>query len=278
MVFLFSIFLLPKGGYMPVRKIRGINLAYDDLGCGETIVFIHGHPFNRSMWDYQVSHFKNDYRLILPDLRGYGQTDISYPKVMLDEMALDIAYLLEELNIEQAVFCGLSMGGQILLDFYRLFPEKVKAIIIADSDARAETPESYDKRLSLAESIIKDGMKKHTNETIHQYIAGTSKQNQAMYNHLYEMMTATRPEGAAAAHRGRADRRDHTSILPTIKIPALIIVGSEDYFTPLPVAQIMSDLIPHATLICIHHSGHLPNMEAPEQFNKAIEAFLNKIK
>ena len=262
---------------MAVKKIRGINIAYDDLGSGEPIVFIHGHPFNSSMWKYQTEHFAQNYRLILPDLRGYGETDLSGPKIMLDEMALDIAYLLDELNIEKAIFCGLSMGGQILLDFYRLFPERVKAIIIADSDARAESPESYQLRIGLAELISKEGIKKYTDDHILHYLAPVSRNNQEVYQHLYQMMTETSDEGAAAAHRGRAERRDHLSILSGIEVPALIVVGAEDYFTPLPIAKLMSDRIPLATLVCIPETGHLPNMEAPELFNAAVEDFLNQV-
>lgn len=264
---------------MPVKKIRGIHLAYDDLGQpqGQPLVFIHGHPFNRSMWDEQVAHFSDRYRLILPDLRGYGETDSSFPRVMLDEMALDIIHLIDELSIEKAVFIGLSMGGQIVLDLYRLFPQRFHALVIVDSDARGETPASAAQRLANADRILADGMTKHTEETIHKYIAKTSLTNPAVYNPLYKMMTTTKPQGAAAAHRGRADRRDHTAILPSITVPALIVVGSEDFFTPIPIARLMSDNIPGATLVCIEGVGHLPNMEAPAEFNKALDSFLNRL-
>lgn len=257
--------------------IRGIQLAYEDKGKGQPIVFIHGHPFNRSMWQQQVDYFQTKYRLILPDLRGYGETAVTTPRVMLDEMALDIVHLLDTLAIDKAIFCGLSMGGQILLDLYRLFPQKVQALIIVDSDARGETPETQQKRLAKAAAILKKGMRQHTEETIHQYIAKTSMTNPAVYEPLYKMMSNTAPEGAAAAHRGRADRRDHTEMLKTITAPALIVVGSEDFFTPLPVARIMSDGIPGAQLAVIDNAGHLPNMEAPESFNTIVAGFLESL-
>ncbi|GGA97298.1 alpha/beta fold hydrolase [Puia dinghuensis] len=265
---------------MPVTSIRGISLAYDDLGQpnGAPLVFIHGHPFNRTMWSEQVAHFKNDYRLILPDLRGYGETDVTTPRVLLDEMALDIIHLLDELNIEKAAFIGLSMGGQIVLDLYRLIPHRFTALVIVDSDARGETAESAARRLETAEQILKTGMIKHTDETIHKYIANASLQNPAVYNPLYKMMSATRPEGAAAAHKGRALRRDHTAILPAITVPSLIIVGSEDFFTPIPVARLMSDNIPNAGLVVINGAGHLPNMESPTEFNNALGSFLRRLR
>ena len=259
---------------MPVAKIRGIRLAYDDPGQGQPIVFVHGHPFNRSMWDRQVDFFKANYRLILPDLRGYGESGVSSPRVMLDEMALDIIHLLDELNIDKAIFVGLSMGGQIVLDCYRLFPQRFTALVIVDSDARGETPESAARRLELADTILADGMIKHTRQTIHKYVAKASLDNPAVYQPLFKMMSTTKPEGAAAAHRGRAERRDHIKLLPSIAVPALIIVGSEDFFTPLAVARLMSDNIPGAQLVCIEGAGHLPNMEAPDEFNEALDSFL----
>jgi 3-oxoadipate enol-lactonase len=264
---------------MPIKKIRGIQLSYDDLGPkeGQPIVFIHGHPFNRSMWDEQVVYFKDQYRLILPDLRGYGQTEVTPLRVLLDEMALDIAHLLEELGVSQAIFCGLSMGGQILLDFYRLFPQQVSAVIIADSDARGETPESRAKRLAMAEDILAHGMVRHTDETIHKYITGSSRHRKEIYDPLYQMMTQTNPEGAAAAHKGRAERRDHTAFLSSIAVPALVIVGVEDFFTPLPIAAIMGEGIPGCRLVSIEGAGHLPNMEQPKAFNEALAAFLHQL-
>src|SRR5258708_16381005 len=114
---------------MPVTKIRGIQLAYDDLGKENrnVIVFVHGHPFNRSMWKYQVAHFSTDYRLVLPDLRGYGETEAATPKTLLDEMALDLSHLLDELNIYQALFCRLSIARHIVLDYYPRFPHTINA-------------------------------------------------------------------------------------------------------------------------------------------------------
>jgi len=262
---------------MPQLNIRGIRLHYDDQGSGQPIVFVHGHPFNHTMWQYQTSHFSKEYRLIMPDLRGYGQTEVTPGRVMLDEMALDIVHLLGSLQIEQAIFCGLSMGGQILLDFYRLFPHKVKALIIASSDARGETPESYRQRLQKAATILEVGMKQHTDDTIHQYIAPASMKNAPVYTHLYEMMTTTTAEGATAAHKGRGERRDHLPILPHIHVPTLIVVGEEDFFTPEPIARLMSDTIPGAQLAVIAGAGHLPNMEKPEEFNAVVYSFLKKL-
>jgi pimeloyl-ACP methyl ester carboxylesterase len=258
---------------MAFLHIRGARLAYEELGSGEPILFIHGHPFNRSMWRDQ-SPLAREYRLILPDLRGYGDSGGETTRTMLDEMALDLAYLLDELGVDKVIVCGLSMGGQIALDFYRLFPSRVSALVIADSDASGETPESYQRRMDLIALIERIGMKRYTDEHIHEYIAPASLQNQPVYVHLYEMMTATRGAAAVAAHRGRAERRDHMKALESIRVPTLLVVGSEDHFTPPSVMERMRALIPDAKLVCIPGAGHLPNMERPGAFNAAVETFL----
>jgi len=262
---------------MPTRLIRGINLAYDEIGLktAEPLVFIHGHPFNRSMWDHQTDYFKEHYRLILPDLRGYGESGVTTPRVFLDEMSLDIIHLLDELGVTKANFIGLSMGGQIVLDLYRLMPHRFTSLVIVDSDARGESPESAARRIAVADEILEKGMVRHTEETIHKYIAKAAMTNPAVYDPLYMMMTTTNPEGAAAAHRGRALRRDHSGILKDIAVPALIVVGSEDFFTPISIARLMSDNIPCAQLAVIEGAGHLPNMEVPEEFNNVLDLFLS---
>lgn len=257
---------------MAFLHIRGARLAYEDMGSGEPILFIHGHPFDRTMWRYQEV-FAREYRLILPDLRGYGASGGETTRTMLDEMALDLAYLLDALGIEKVILCGLSMGGQIALDFYRLFPSRVRALVIADSDASGETPESYQRRMDLAALIERIGMRQYTDEHIHEYIAPASLENEPVYTHLYGMMTSTRVAAAVAAHRGRAERRDHLEALASITVPTLLVVGSEDHFTPVTVMERMRSRIPDVRLVCIPGAGHLPNMETPEAFNKTLDTF-----
>ena len=258
---------------MPFLHLRAARIAYEDMGSGDPIVFIHGHPFNHTMWNDQAL-LADRYRLILPDLRGYGQSGGETSRTMMDEMALDLAHLLDMLKVDQAVICGLSMGGQIALEFYRLFPARVRALIIADSDARGETPESYQRRMDLIALIERIGMRQYTEEHIHEYIAPGSLQNQKVYDHLFSMMAGTRASAVVAAHRGRAERRDHTGALASITVPTLLVVGSEDHFTPPSVMEAMQARIPGARLVTIPGAGHLPNMETPEAFNQAVESFL----
>lgn len=260
------------------RKIRGAHIVYDDTGSGEVVVLVHGQPFNRSMWQPQVQALKNDWRFIVPDLRGYGESDIPAKTTLLDELALDILHLLEELGITRACFAGLSMGGQVVFDLYRLAPQVCRALILADTDAGAETETSYGNRLLLAKNLELYGMEKYTSENIHQYLCSqTLLQQPGVVAQLGHMMRSTNPYGAAAVQRGRAERRDHWQMLPAIACPSLVVVGKEDAFTPVAVAMKMHKAIPSSRIAVIENAGHLPNMEQPEIFNRHMRSFLQSL-
>jgi len=256
-------------------KIRGINIVYDDLGAGDAILLIHGQPFNRSMWDYQKEMLSRNHRLIIPDLRGYGESGITTGMVLLDELALDLIYLLEHVSIKKAIVVGLSMGGQIALEMYRWQPSLFRAIVLADTDARAEDEKGYQNRLTLSAAILRDGMEKFTDERIHLFMcADTFRNKPAVVKHLENMMKTTPPAGSAAVQRGRAERLDYTPLLEKIDFPALIVVGDQDIFTPLESAAYMHKRIKNSTLAVIKDSGHIANMEQAEAFNEALGRFI----
>lgn len=261
-------------------KLRGIHLCYDDLGEGEVLVFIHGQPFNRTMWKYQ-STFQKDFRLIIPDLRGYGES-VDEPGVggmiLLDELALDIIHLLESLGISRAVFVGLSMGGQVALEIFRLKPGLFRGLVLADTDARAENEESYVSRIRLSEKIREGGMERFTDERIHLFLCPhTLEDRPVVVSHLRTMMVTTPAAGSAAVQRGRAERRDHSEALAAIDCPTLLVVGAEDGFTPVGVAEYMHQRIRDSRLVVIPDAGHIPNMEQPDLFNEALTAYLTSI-
>ena len=257
-------------------KIRGSQFYYKDLNPqkGEVILMVHGHPFNHSMWKYQYEALKN-FRLILPDLRGYGKSDIQSKKIYIEEQALDLALLLDELDIQQLHLVGLSMGGQIIVEFHRLFPARVQSLIICASTPTAETIDSYNSRLQLAESILQTGMEEYSRNDIHKYMNLDEVGKDAeTYKHLYEMMSSTTVEGAVASHRGRAERRNNFEHLKYIQVPTLVIAGEKDFFFPIHEVENVARKIVGAQFHVIKKAGHLPNMEQPAQFNALINNFL----
>jgi pimeloyl-ACP methyl ester carboxylesterase len=263
---------------MTTKQIRGIKMGYEDTGVGVPLVFIHGHPFDRSMWREQTAAFDSKYRIIAPDLRGYGESEAVADKTMLEEFARDVAALLDELKIDKIILCGLSMGGQILFEFYRLFPQRVRALVLADTFAQLDDEERKQARYDTAERLLRDGMHDYAEEVLPKMIApDTIEKQPAVASHVLSMMRCTSPKGAAAALRGRAERSDYTPLLSQINVPTLIIVGSHDEFTPISDAEFMRDRIRGSKMAVVEGAGHMPNLENPVEFNRVFEEFLKTL-
>src|ERR1044071_7956477 len=156
---------------MSIANIRGIAIAYEDTGQGFPLVLVHGHPFDRSMWRDQVRALSPHYGVITYDLRGYGEQTVIPGKTLLEEFARDIAGLLDHLNVSSIVMGGLSMGGQIVLEFYRLFPQRVRALILADTFAQLDTDEQRQARNETAERLMREGMQAYADEVLPKMIA-----------------------------------------------------------------------------------------------------------
>lgn len=263
---------------MSVKTVRGISVGYDEYGNGMPLVLLHGHPFNRSMWQDQQEMLSPICRVITPDLRGYGETMVVPGKTTMAEFAADLAALLDALEIERIILGGLSMGGQIVFEFYRQFPERVHALLLADTQPQVDTEEARAARYVTAERICAEGMRGLAEELLPKLLSReTMAARPEVVSKVRQMMVRTKPEGAAAALRGRAERRDYTPLLSEIVVPTLIVVGSEDEFTPIRDAELMHRGIAGSQLAIIEGVGHMPNMESPDEFNAVFEQFLRSI-
>ena len=263
---------------MGVANIGDVAIVYEEIGQGPPLVLVHGHPFDRSMWRDQVRAFSPHYRVITPDLRGYGETTVIPGTTSLEEFARDIAGLLDHLNVTDIFLGGLSMGGQIVLEFYRLFPERVRALILADTFAQLDDEERRQARYDTADRLMSEGIGAYADEVLPKMIAPrTIEEQPEVAARVLSMMRGASPEGAAAALRGRAERRDYTPLLPEIGVPTLIIVGSDDEFTPVGDAEFMRERIPNSRLAVIEEAGHMPNVERPREFNRVVEEFLKTL-
>ncbi|MFE0381735.1 alpha/beta fold hydrolase [Streptomyces inhibens] len=258
---------------------QDITVGYEDEGSGEPLVLVHGHPFDRSMWRPQIEHFsRSGRRVIAPDLRGYGQSTVVAGKTPLETFVRDIVHLLDHLGIERFVLGGLSMGGQIVMEFYRLFPDRIRALLLADTFAAAETEEGRTARYEMAERLLREGMDGYAHEVLSKMVSPHNIAAQPdVAEHVLGMMTGTAPEGAAAALRGRAERPDYTELLSHISVPALVVVGAEDAYTPVSDARDIYERIPHAELAIIEQAAHMPNLERVSEFNAVLEKFLDSL-
>lgn len=259
--------------------IEGTVVEYDDTGTGEPLVLVHGHPFDRSMWRSQVEPLTGaGWRVIVPDLRGYGSSAVVPAVTGLETFARDVAGLLDHLGQRSAVLGGLSMGGQVVLEFYRLFPGRVRGLLLADTSAPSESSRSARQRFEMADRLLREGLHRYADEILPKMLSARTVQDRPeVVEHVLGMMRGTSPLGAAAALRGRAERPSYVEMLPRIAAPTLVVVGDEDELTPVADAELIAASVPGANLEIIEGAAHLPNLERPAEFNAALARFLEPL-
>jgi len=263
---------------MSIARVREIELAYDASGNGSPLVLLHGFPFNRTLWREQVEAFRGRYRCICVDLRGHGETTATGDIATMEEMAADVAALLDELQIERVSLGGLSMGGYVALAFYRSFPERVRALILADTRPQADTDEARRSREETATRVLREGMTIIADTMLPKLLApSTHAERPDIVARVREMILNTNSLGAAAALRGMAARRDQTELLHKIQCPTLIMVGSLDAITPPDDAEALHREIRGSHLEVIEGAGHVSNLERPTQFSRALANFLDAL-
>ncbi|MER6344937.1 alpha/beta fold hydrolase [Streptomyces sp. NPDC001595] len=256
------------------------SLAHEDQGgdTGSTLtplVLLHGHPFDHTMWAPQLEAFAPGRRVVAPDLRGYGASPVVPGITPLSAFAEDIEALLDGLKVDTFVLAGLSMGGQIAMECHARFGDRVRGLVLADTFAEPETPDGHRARNAMADRLLREGMRGYADEVLDKMVAPYAEPS--VKAHVHRMMTATSPEGAAAALRGRAERPDYRPLLTRVTVPALVVVGEDDTYTPVPVAESLHALLPDSTLHVVEGAAHMPNLERPDAFNAVLAGFLSRI-
>lgn len=254
----------------------GIEIAFTEEGKGLPVVLLHGYPFDKSMWSEQIDAIAAaGFRAIAPDLRGLGETESSSEVATMDEMARDAAALLDQLRVEQAVVCGLSMGGYVAFEFVHLFPARVRGLVLAGTRAPADNEQEKAGRDQQVQTMLRAGMAPISIATLPKLLAArTLAEKPDVVKRARTMITRSDPKGAAAAQRGMALRRDYSGDLPNINVPTLIIVGREDSIRPVADAELMHRGIHNSQLEIIEDAAHMTNMEQPEVFNQAVIDFV----
>jgi 3-oxoadipate enol-lactonase len=264
-----------------MKRINGI--AYRDEGAGRPIVFLHAFPLNQTMWDEQVAALASTHRVITFDWRGFGESPLGNGISTMEDWADDLAGLLHGLSIERAIIGGLSMGGYASFAFHRKYPEKISALILADTRATADNEEVKRGRYEMAELARDKGapalIKALEDKMLPRLLGETTQRTKpAVVERVKAMIESGQPEGIAQALLAMAVRPDSTDLLPQIGCPTLIIVGNEDNLTPPSESEKIGQAIPDSTLAIIDDAGHLPNIEQPGSFNLVISRFLSGLK
>lgn len=259
--------------------MRGTEIAFTEAGKGIPVVLLHGYPFDKSMWSGQLEALAAaGVRAIAPDLPGLGETKSSSEVATMDDMARDTGALLDHLGVEQAVICGLSMGGYVAFEFTHLFPARVVGLVLAGTRAPADNEQEKAGREQQVQTMLRAGMVPISIATLPKLLASrTLAEKPDVVKRVRAMITRSDPKGAAAAQRGMAARRDYSEDLTNINVPALVIVGREDSIRPVADAEFMHSGMRDSRLEIIEDAAHMTNMEQPEIFNKALLMFLKQL-
>jgi 3-oxoadipate enol-lactonase len=249
-----------------------VRLSYDDAGSGECVVLIHGHPFDRTLWKPQLAALRGSFRVLAPDLRGFGASPVTPGIVAMREYAADIEELLAELGIARAAIIGLSMGGLVAMELAAAAPLWCWALGLIATTAEPPSPQDLRAREERADAIERDGIGVLV-EYMHTGLYGPACPP-AVRARVDAMMSSAPPDGAAAALRGRGP--DYRPMLAVLDIPALVVAGTADpWSTAAVTAEIVASL-KRPSLLAIDGAGHLPNLEAEAQFNEALLTFLGQ--
>ncbi len=258
-------------------RVNGLELAYDDHGVGQPIIFLHAFPLNRSMWDYQARTLlaEQRFRLVTLDWRGFGASDIAADVSTMEDFADDVAELMNQLGMQQAILCGLSMGGYAIFAFLRKYLQRVKGLILADTKPEADNAATQASRAQVAQLALSQGPEAIAEQQIPRLLSQYTRDQQPDVElHVRHMMNVALAQGIAAAARGMAQRADATDLLTSIPCPTLVITGEHDSITPPSMVRAWAEQITNAQFVVIPRAGHLSNLEQAETFTTIMQNFL----
>lgn len=257
-------------------SIGDIELNVLDAGRGEPLLLVHGFPLDHTMWREQIEAFSGEFRVIAPDLRGFGLSGVTEGTVTMEGFADDLASLLDALGLTGPVtFCGLSMGGYIAWRFWKRHAARLARLILCDTRALADTTEAARGRLDSARRVTSEGAALVAGAFLPRLFApSTRERNPGIVEATNRVMLGTDPRGLAAALRGLAARPDMTGALPGIRTPTLVVCGEHDAISTPEEMRGIADAIPGARFALIEDAGHMCPLEAPGAVNAAIREFL----
>ncbi len=253
---------------MEKAKINGIHLAYERRGKGAPLVLIHGYPLDHSVWDEVAPLLENDFDLIIPDLHGFGQSDVMEADDSIIEFASDIEGLLNHFKIRKAFVAGHSMGGYVALAFAREYPDTVSGLGLISSQAAADSAGKKEGRYATAKQVLDEGVKVVVESMMPKLSADARVQT-----FVHELMSKQRPLGVCSALTAMAERPDSTESLQTFRFPVVIVHGDADALIPVERGREMKAALPAAHYVELPGLGHMPMMENPKAVADALKFF-----
>lgn len=269
----------PRASGAEVRRVRvaGGELAVEVRGEGPPILFVHGFPLDRTLWRHQLAALSR-WQRIAPDLRGVGESSTADGYSMA-RYADDLVACLDALGIDAAVVCGLSMGGYIVFELLRRYAARVRAVILCGTRATSDNEEARRGRDEMAALARAEGVAAVGERMLPRLLAATTRAEQPeVVAEVREMISRVSVEGMVGALGAMRDRPDSTAVLAGIRVPALVLVGTEDAGSPVAVAEKMAGGIPGARLVVLPAAGHLAPLEQPLGAGRALADFLEGLK
>ena len=249
-------------------NVDGVKIAYARRGQGAPLVLIHGYPLDHSIWDPLAPFLEHNFDLIIPDLRGFGESEVAQADNSIVDYASDIAGLLTHLRIRKAYIAGHSMGGYVALAFAREYEERVTGLAMVSSQMAADAPERKQARYSTAKQVMEQGVGNVAEQMAPKL--SVVPRWQAFAHGLIEKQPA---QGVAAALRAMAERPDSSDIFGGFPFPVVIVHGDADELIPVQKGKDMKAVLPSAHYVELQGAGHLPMMEQPERVAEALKSF-----
>lgn len=247
-------------------KLNGIELAYERRGKGMPLVLIHGYPLDHSIWNETISQLENDFDLILPDVRGFGESSTVDAPYTLSDIANDLAALLDSLGVERTTLAGHSMGGYIALAFAKAFPERVTGLALVSSQTASDTPERKEGRYKTAADVSQKGV-----QIVADGMTDKLTPNQSVRDVIRPLIAKQSVAGVTGALKAMAEREDLTSFLASFGQSLVLIHGDADELIPVERAREIKSLVPSAHLVELRGGGHMPMMEMPVETATALK-------
>jgi len=265
---------------MVLRQIKSddAEIVYRVLGEGSPVVLLHPFPVNHEFWLPVAETLSTRYRIVLPDMRGHGDSGVGTGPATMDKHAADIARVMDDAEIGRAPLVGVSIGGYALFEFWRRHRGRVAALGLCNTKAPADAPEARAGRLQAANDVIERGTEPFFQSMIPRVFARTTREMRPdLVEGALRMMRKMLPEDVAQVQRGMAARPDSVDILNTINVPTLIMTGDEDILTGANEAELMRQHIPNSQLRVIQKAGHYSPWEQPQEAGKLLRQFLERL-
>lgn len=254
------------------------EIFYDITGSGPAVVLLHPFPVHHEFWQPVVQMLSSRYCLIMPDLRGHGESLLGNGPATMRKHAADVARVMDAAGVDRAPLIGVSIGGYTIFEFWRRSRDRVTALALCNTKPQADTPETRANRLQVADDVLQRGTEPFFESMIPRLLGETTRRSRPdLVQAALRMMRKMSAENVAGVQRGMADRPDSVSTLKTITVPTLIITGDEDTMTGLPEAELMRKNIPGSQMKIVAKAGHYSPWEQPEEVGKLLRQFLDSV-